>query len=73
MWDKDLKEYQTSSTGDTRSLPATPSKSKMADRVYLYAFVHSHKLLLKMFFDMSTPSMKKVKDREVKTGKMGKK
>ena len=76
-------EYQPSSTGDTRSPPATPHRlqnqkwppggPKMAAWVWKgdnpQIFGQSKQLLLNKFFDPSTPSMRKVDDGEKNRGK----
>ena len=70
-----LLKYQPSGEGALalrlqRRNAAPPAKSKMADGVwkgvYPQIFGHSKQLLLNKFFDPSTPSMRKVDDREKK-------
>ena len=65
-----LYEYQPSSTGSTRSPTA---KSEMANGVWKGVFSLffgcTHQLSLNKFFDPSTPSLRKVDDREKKKKK----
>ena len=69
-----LEEYQPSGEGGTRSPPATPHRlqnpkclpadPKMADGAWVFG--RSKQFLRNKFFDPSTPSMRKGRDREKK-------
>merc|ERR1711954_295461 len=80
---KNTKQYQPSGEGGARLPPATPhclqnpkwppGGPKMAEGVwkgvYPKVFGRSRQLSLNKFFDPSTPSMRKGRDGEKKTGK----